>query len=82
MKKSDTSSSINNRKNGCGNVLEKALILDVFGQPINLMLPNNEQCYKSIIGSFCTIFIASLVLVYASLKVDLLLNRKQSRYSS
>ena len=79
MNKGDVSPTLshnNKRKNGCGNILEKALIFDVFGQPINLMLPNNEERYKSIIGSFCTFIMVFIVLGYATLKVDLLRNGK------
>ena len=43
------------------------------------MLPNHQQKYKSIIGSLCTIFILSIVLVYAIYKFELLVAKDESR---
>ena len=56
----------------CQKFLQKVLVLDLYGRPFMFMLPNHQQKYKSIIGSLCTIFILSIVLVYAVYKFELL----------
>lgn len=62
---------------GCGKLMEKALILDVYGRQVRFMLPNNQQRYKSIFGSCCTVLILSIVFIYAVYKYDMLRERKQ-----
>lgn len=64
---------------GCGGLTQRALILDSYGRPFLFMLPNSKQRYKSILGSMCTVFIISVVLIYAVYKYQLLIDKEESR---
>ena len=61
--------------------MQKALIFDVYGRQVRFMLPNNQQRYKSIVGSCCTIFILGIVFIYAAYKFNLLINLEQNSFS-
>lgn len=45
------------------------------------MLPNNQQRYKTIVGSLCTILTIGIVFIYAVYKFQLLSNREQNSLS-
>lgn len=64
---------------GCSRLTQRALILDSYGRPFLFMLPNHNQRYKSILGSMCTVFILSIVLIYAIYKYELLVDKEESR---
>lgn len=66
-------------RGNCGGLLEKALVLDLYGRPFLFMLPNRKQKYKSIVGSICTIFILTIVFAYAIYKFDLLIQKEEAR---
>ena len=63
---------------GCNQLLEKALIFDIYGRPMEFMLPNRRKLYKSIVGSCCTILIISVVFSYAVYKLQLFAEREDT----
>jgi len=60
------------RTTGCSRLANKALVLDLYGRPFMFMLPNRNQKYKSIVGSLCTVFVFTVITVYAIYKFQLL----------
>ena len=66
-------------KGGCGDLLEKALVLDIYGRPFYFRLPKGRQKYKSLVGSICTIFTLSIVFAYAIYKFELLIQKEEAR---
>ena len=65
----------------CENLVDKALVIDMYGRPFYFMLPNLRQKYKSIIGSVCTIFVLAILLAYAIYKFQLLMDKGETRVS-
>ena len=63
----------------CDKFTQKALVLDIYGRPFQFMLPNSKQKYKSIVGSICTIFVMTMVLIYAVYKFENLVAKDESR---
>ena len=66
----------------CSSLLQKAMVIDMYGRPFYFMLPNKQQKYKSIVGSLCTVFILSIVLIYAIYKLELLIAKEEARIQS
>lgn len=66
-------------KGNCRDLCQKALVIDTYGRPFLFMLPNHQQRYKSIVGSICTVFILSVVFIYAVYKFQLLIDKDESR---
>lgn len=58
---------------GCGTFKQKVLLFDSYGRPFNLLLPNGEKFYKSLLGTILTIIAVTLVAFYAVYKWDLLM---------
>ena len=74
-----TSGGATRGSTGCSSLTQRALIADLYGRPFLFMLPNAKQRYKSILGSMCTVFIISIVLIYAVYKYQLLIDKEESR---
>ena len=54
----------------CGDLLEKFIIIDRFGEDLKFTLPGNRTEYKSLCGSLLTILVFILVAGYASFKAQ------------
>ena len=60
------------RQKGCRRVLEKMMVIDAYGPPVPLMLPNNKQRYKSTLGGLLTLLVILISVSYSVFKGQLL----------
>ena len=51
------------------------MVIDAYGPPVLLMLPNNKQRYKSTLGGLLTLIVILISLSYSVFKGQLLASR-------
>ena len=69
----------NNSGGNCSGIMQKLLLLDMHGRPFLFKLPNQQQKYKSIVGSLCSVTIIMIVALYAAYKIQLLVDKDEAR---
>ena len=69
-------------KSGCSKIVEKAIIIDKFGQPFRFVLPNGAKEYKSLIGSIMTLITVITVCLYGIYKLQLLIDKEETSFST
>ena len=53
--------------------------LDAFGAPFQFTLPDQSKIFKTVPGAICTIAMVLVIMVFASYKVSVLIERSQYR---
>ena len=74
---------INTKSNGssCQNLLDKFIVVDSFGETIELTIPGDRHRYKSLLGTIMTIIILTTIVAYASVKAGELLSDEEANLS-
>lgn len=66
-------------KSGCSKVREKALVIDLFGEPFQFYLPNQRRRYTSLVGAIMTLITVIAVGLYAVYKWQVLFSLEETR---
>ena len=58
--------------------MDKAMNLDMYGRPFLFKLPNEQQKYKSIFGSVCSVGIVIVISLYAIYKWQIMIAKDET----
>ena len=77
-----TSASL--KRNNSSNICKKKICSlarsqDIFGDSFNMKLDSGDESIKTLSGSLCSLLLLMVTILYASLKFDILLTKKDVR---